>query len=137
MLPQPEAHALARASPPALAASLNSPPSESKKKGRRLLQGPQPLTDYTHVLLPASVGAAKGTHPPSPPTTPDRRLTHQSWMTMHLPLFSSIRCDHTHTPLRTTHAHTLTNHNTKHNPYHVSRCHAGYSQYASVTPSFG
>ena len=44
---------------------------------------------------------------------------------------------HTHTPLRTTHAHTLTNHNTKHNPYHVSRCHAGYSQYASVMPSFG
>ena len=117
MLPQPEAHALARASPPALAASLNSPPTESKKKGRRLLQGPQPLTDYTHVLLPASVGAAKGTPPPSPPTTPDRRLTHQSWMTMHLPLFSSIRCDHTHTHRCGPHTHThslTTTQNTTH-----------------------
>ena len=39
--------ALARNSPPAHTASLNSPPAESKTKGRRLLQVPEPLTDYT------------------------------------------------------------------------------------------
>ena len=62
--------ALARNSPPAPTASLNSPPAESKKKGPRLLQVPQPLDVSTFgccMALPASVGAAKGTRPPSPP----------------------------------------------------------------------
>ena len=65
--------ALVRNSPPTPTASLNSPPAESKKKGPRLLQVPQPLDgyDYTNfgcsMALPASVGAAKGTRPPSPP----------------------------------------------------------------------
>ena len=63
--------ALARTSPPARTASLNSPPAESKKKGPRLLQVPQPLDGFANfgccMALPASVGAAKGTRPPSPP----------------------------------------------------------------------